>query len=165
MDWYPWIVTLHVLGAFLFVFGHGASAFAALRLRGERDPVRIGAMLEVSTTSMWTMGIGWIVLLAAGILATFMAGLWGKVWIWASLVIFIVLTGYMTPRAGGWTREVRHAVGIKAPFSDPKDAPDPEPASPEELDRILRSPRIFEVTAVGGIGLVTIIVLMVLKPF
>ena len=43
MDWYPWIVTLHVLGAFLFVFGHGASAFAAFRLRRERDPVRIGA--------------------------------------------------------------------------------------------------------------------------
>jgi hypothetical protein len=165
MDWYPWIVTLHVLGAFLFVFGHGASAVAAIRLRRERDPVRLGAMLEVSAASMWTMGIGWIVLLAAGILATFMAGLWGEVWIWASLVTFIVLTGYMTPRAGAWTREVRHAIGVKAPFGEKKDAPDPTPASPEELDRILRSPRMFEVTVVGGIGLVTIIVLMVLKPF
>ena len=165
MDWYPWIVTLHVVGAFLFVFGHGASAVAALRLRRERDPARIGAMLEVSAASMWTMGIGWIVLLAAGILATFMAGLWGKVWIWASLIIFVVLTGYMTPRAAGWTREVRHAIGVKAPYGEKKDAPDPTPAGPEELDRILRSPRIFEVTAVGGIGLVTIIVMMVLKPF
>jgi len=165
MDWYPWIVTLHVVGAFLFVFGHGASAVAALRLRRERDPVRIGAMLEVSAASMWTMGIGWIVLLAAGILATFMAGLWGKAWIWASLIIFILLTGYMTPRAAGWTRELRHAIGVKAPFGEKKDAPEPIPASPEELDRILRSPRMFEVTVVGGIGLVTIIVLMVLKPF
>lgn len=164
MDWYPWIVTLHVLGAFLFVFGHGASAFAALRLRRERDPNRIGAMLEVSTASMWTMGIGWLVLMVAGIVATFMAGLWGKVWIWASLITFIVLTGYMTPRAASWTRQVRHAVGMKQP-GDKKDAPDPEPASPEELDRILRSPRMFEVTAVGGIGLTLIIVLMVLKPF
>jgi len=111
------------------------------------------------------MGIGWIVLLAAGILATFMAGLWGKAWIWASLIIFILLTGYMTPRAAGWTRELRHAIGVKAPFGEKKDAPEPIPASPEELDRILRSPRMFEVTVVGGIGLVTIIVLMVLKPF
>lgn len=165
MDWYPWIVTLHVVGAFLFVFGHGASAVAALRLRRERDPARIGAMLEVSAASMWTMGIGWIVLLAAGILATFMAGLWGEAWIWASLIIFILLTGYMTPRAAGWTRELRHAIGVKAPFGEKKDAPEPIPASPEELDRILRSPRMFEVTVVGGIGLVTIIVLMVLKPF
>jgi len=165
MDWYPWIVTLHVLGAFLFVLGHGASAFAALRLRRERDPARIGAMLEVSTASYVAMGTGWVVLLGAGIVATFMADLWGEVWIWASLVIFIVLTGYMTPRAAGWAREVRHAIGVKAPFADKKDAPDPTPASPEELDRILRSPRMFEVTAVGGIGLTAIIVLMVLKPF
>jgi hypothetical protein len=165
MDWYPWIVTLHVVGACLFVFGHGASAFAALRLRRERGPARIGAILEVSAASMWTMGIGWIVLLAAGILATFMAGLWGKGWIWASLIIFVVLTGYMTPRAAGWTREVRHAIGVKAPYGEKKDAPIPTPASPEELDRILRSPRMFEVTAVGGIGLTAIIVLMVLKPF
>jgi len=165
METYPWILTLHVVGAFLFVFGHGASAVAALRLRRERDPVRIGAMLEVSAASIWTMGIGWIVLLAAGVLATFMAGLWGEAWIWASLIIFVLLTGYMTPRAAGWTRELRHAIGVKAPFGEKKDAPDPIPASPEELDRILRSPRMFEVTLVGGIGLVTIIVLMVLKPF
>lgn len=165
MNWYPWVVLLHVLGAFLFVFGHGASAYAALRLRAERDPNRIAAMLEVSATSMWGMGIGWLVLLGAGIAATFMAGLWGKGWIWASLVIFIVLTGYMTPRAASWTRQVRHAIGIKAPYGEPKDAPDPEPATPEELDRILRSPRIFEVTVVGGVGLAAIIALMVLKPF
>ena len=164
MDWYPWVVTLHVLGAFLFVFGHGASAFAALRLRRERDPARIGAMLEVSTASFVTMGIGWLVLLAAGIVATFMGNLWGEAWIWISLVIFVVLTGYMTPRAAGWTRQVRHAIGVKA-ASDKKDAPDPTPASPEELDQILRSPRVFEVTAVGGIGLAVIIFLMILKPF
>jgi hypothetical protein len=165
MDWYPWIVTLHVLGAFLFVFGHGASAFSALRLRQERDQSRIAAMLDVSTASYIAMGVGWVVLLGAGIVATFVAGLWGAVWIWASLVIFIVLTGYMTPRAAGWTREVRHAIGVKAPYGEPKDAPDPTPATPEELDRILRSPRMFEVTLVGGIGLASIIVLMVLKPF
>lgn len=165
MNWYPWVVTLHVLGAFLFVFGHGASAFAALRLLRERDPVRIRSMLEVSEASLWPMGIGWLMLLGAGILATFMAGLWGAGWIWASLAIFVVLTGYMTPRAAGWTREVRHAIGVKAPYGEKKDAPDPIPASPEELDRILRSPRMLEVTLVGAVGLAAIIVLMVLKPF
>ena len=165
MDLYPWVVVLHVLGAFLFVFGHGASAFAALRLRRERDPVRISAMLEVSQASYAAMGIGWIVLLGAGLVATFMAGLWGELWIWIALILFIVLTGYMTPRAAGWTRQVRHAIGQKAPYGEPKDAPDPQPASAEELDALLRSPRMFEVTAVGGIGLAIIILLMTLKPF
>jgi hypothetical protein len=35
----------------------------------------------------------------------------------------------------------------------------------EELDRMLQSPRMFEVTIVGSVGLVVIIGLMVLKPF
>ena len=165
MDFYPWIVTTHVIGAFLFVFGHGASAFAALRLRRERDPARVAAMLDVSAGSYLAMGIGWLVLLLAGIVATFMADLWGEAWIWVSLVLFLVITGYMTPRAAGWARQVRLAVGVRPPYGYPKDAPDPTPATAEELDALLRSPRVFEVTLVGGVGLLVIIGLMVLKPF
>ena len=165
MDLYPWIVTTHVIGAFLFVFGHGASAFAAVRLRRERDPVRVAAMLDVSAGSYVAMGIGWLVLLLAGLVATFMAGLWGRGWIWVSLILFLVITGYMTPRAAGWAKQVRLAVGVRPPYGYPKSAPDPTPASPEELDALLRSPRVFEVTLVGGIGLIVIIGLMVLKPF
>lgn len=164
MDWYPWVVTAHVVGAFLFVFGHGASAFAALRLRRERDVVRIGAMTDVSAASYAAMGIGWIVLLVAGIAATFMAGLWSMGWIWVSLVVFILLTVYMSFRAGEWMRGVRRAIGLPPPFSKP-DAEAPEPLPAEELDRMLRSPRMFEVTVVGGIGLLVIVCLMTLQPF
>jgi hypothetical protein len=164
VEWYPWIVTAHVLGAFLFVFGHGASAFAALRLRRERDPVRIGAMLDVSLTSYAAMGVGWLLLLIAGIVATFMAGLWGRGWIWVSLVVFVLLTLYMATRAGEWMRGVRRAIGMKPPFAKP-EVEAPTPVTAEELDRMLRSPRIFEVTMVGSVGLAVIIGLMALKPF
>ena len=37
MDWQPWLVFAHVLGAFTFVLAHGVSIFVALRLRSERD--------------------------------------------------------------------------------------------------------------------------------
>lgn len=164
MDWYPWVVTAHVAGAFLFVFGHGASAFAALRLRRERDPVRIGAMTDVSAASVAAMGVGWIVLMVAGIAATFMAGLWGKGWIWVSLVVFIGLTVYMGFRAGEWMRGVRRAIGLPPPFAKP-DAEAPAPIPAEDLDRMLRSPRMFEVTVVGGVGLLVIVCLMSLQPF
>lgn len=33
MEWYPWVVLAHVIGAFGFVFAHGVSAFVAFRLR------------------------------------------------------------------------------------------------------------------------------------
>ena len=31
-DWYPWVVTAHVIGAFGFVMAHGVSAIVAFRL-------------------------------------------------------------------------------------------------------------------------------------
>jgi hypothetical protein len=35
------MVFLHVLGAFVFVLAHGASALVAFRLRTEREPGRV----------------------------------------------------------------------------------------------------------------------------
>jgi hypothetical protein len=48
MDWHPWIVYAHVLGAFAFAAGHGVAATMAFRLRSERDPSRIAAILDYS---------------------------------------------------------------------------------------------------------------------
>ena len=44
---YSWWVYLHILGAFAFVFAHGASAFAAFRIRATRDPAQIRTLLDV----------------------------------------------------------------------------------------------------------------------
>ena len=46
MDWQPWLRFAHILGGFTFVLAHGVSIFIALKLRGERDPVRITALPE-----------------------------------------------------------------------------------------------------------------------
>src|SRR6266511_2088162 len=51
MELYPWLVFLHIGGAFLFVLAHGVSALVAFRLRAERDPGRMTALLELSSTS------------------------------------------------------------------------------------------------------------------
>jgi hypothetical protein len=121
-------------------------------------------MLDVSVTSYAAMGVGWLLLLIAGIVATFMAGLWGQGWIWVSLVMFVLLTLYMGARAGEWMRGIRRGIGMKPPFSKP-EVEGPTPVTAQELDRMLQSPRMFEVTLVGSVGLVVIIGLMVLKPF
>ena len=77
MDWYPWIVLLHVLGAFGFVFAHGASAFAAFRIRSERDPARVAALLDMSGTSLGLMYVSLLILLIGGIAAGFVGSWWG----------------------------------------------------------------------------------------
>ena len=46
MNWYPWVVALHVFGSFTFVFAHGASAFVALALAA----LDVGVTLEAAAT-------------------------------------------------------------------------------------------------------------------
>ena len=52
MEWYPWVVFIHVAAAFLFVMGHGASMWVSDQIRRERDPTRIRALLELSSRSL-----------------------------------------------------------------------------------------------------------------
>ena len=45
MNWYPWIVFIHVLGVLVFFIAHGTSMVVGFRLKGERDPARVRALL------------------------------------------------------------------------------------------------------------------------
>ena len=164
MDWYPWIKLLHVVGAFGFVLAHGASAMAAIRIRSEREPSRVAALLDLSGTSLGLMYISLLVLLAAGIWATFVRGFWGETWIWAAIAVLVILVAAMYPLGSLHYANVRRAVGIK-PYSDPKDAPPPTPAAPAELEALLTSNRPFLLAAIGGIGLLVILWLIVVKHF
>ena len=51
---YPWVVFVHVIGAFGFALSHGVSAAVALRLREEREVPRVRALLELSSSSSRT---------------------------------------------------------------------------------------------------------------
>jgi hypothetical protein len=164
LDWYPWIVLLHVVGAFGFVFAHGASAFAAFRIRGERDPARVAALLDLSATSLGLMYVSLLLLLIGGIAAGFMGDFWGSLWLWIAIGVLVLVIGAMYPMGSLHYANVRRAVGQKA-YGDAKDAPPPEPLSGPELEALLSSNRPFALAAVGGIGLLVIIWLMVMKPF
>src|ERR671923_1810848 len=85
MDWHPWIVYAHVLGAFAFAAGHGVAATMAFRLRSERDPKRIAAILDYSLWQLSPrslMSIGFIVLFVSGIAAGFTGGDRGRAGGW-----------------------------------------------------------------------------------
>jgi hypothetical protein len=164
VDWYPWIKLLHVVGAFGFVLAHGASALAAVRIRSEREPSRVASLLDLSSASLGLMYSSLLVLLAAGVAAGFVGGFWSEAWIWAAIVVLVIVVVAMYPLGSQHYANVRRAVGLKA-YNDPKDALPPTPMASDELATLLASPRPFVLAAVGGVGLVVILWLMVVKPF
>jgi hypothetical protein len=164
MSWLPWFLLLHLVGAFAFVLGHGASAMVAMRLRAERNPERVRALLDLSSSSISAMYVGLLLLLIGGIAAGFAAGSWGRLWIWTALVLLIAITGAMYPLGSLHYAKVRRAVGMRT-FQDKKDAPLPEPVSAAELDALLAGNQPILLAAIGGGGLLIIIFLMILKPF
>jgi type IV secretory pathway VirB2 component (pilin) len=108
---YPWVVLLHVIAAFTFALAHGVSAGVALKLRGERELPRVQALLDLSQVATGGMYGSIVVLLIAGIAAAFIAGLWRKGWIWAAIVLLVLMFAAMYARAPTWFGQVRRAAG------------------------------------------------------
>jgi hypothetical protein len=167
MNLYPWVVLVHVSAVMLFFIAHGASAFVALRLRRERDPARVQALLDLSRWSLGpAAGIALLVGLVAGIAAAFAGGWWGHLWIWLSLATFLAVGGLMTPLAAMKLAAMRSALGIpiQPPFGFTKAADTPT-ANAAELQRVLEAWNPWPVTILGFGGFTVILALMLLKPF
>ena len=164
MEWYPWIVFVHVAAAFLFFMGHGASMWVSDQIRRERDAVRIRALLELSNRSLGMVYGSLLTLLVAGIVAGIMGGHFARGWIWASIGVLVAVAVLMYALASRYYGRVREAVGIRS-YQTPKDAPDPTPVSAEELAVLVDSRRPDVIGIVGIVGLLVLLWLMRFKPF
>jgi hypothetical protein len=164
MEWYPWIVFVHVAAAFLFVMGHGASMWVSDQIRHERDPARIRTLLEMSSRSLGLVYVSLLVLLVAGIVAGVMGGYFSQGWIWAAIVVLVAVIVLMYAMATRYYGRVREAVGLRS-YGTPKDAPDPTPVSADELVALVDTRRADVIGLVGVIGLLILLWLMMFKPF
>ena len=164
MEWYPWVVFVHVAAAFLFVMGHGASMWTSDQIRHERDATRIRALLELSSRSLGLVYVSLLTLLIAGIAAGIMGGHFSRGWIWAALVVLVTIIVLMYALASRYYGRVREAVGLRS-YQTPKGAPDPTPVSAEELAALVDSRRPDVIGLVGVIGLLLLLWLMMFKPF
>ena len=159
-----WIVFLHVLGAFMFVAGHGVSMFVVFQVRRERDRGKLAALLDLSGWSLAVAGIGVLILLIAGILAGIVLGSFGRAWIWVSLVLLVVIGGLMTPVGGAYLRTLRAAIGQRPGNAKPGD-PDPVPVDDAQLAALQATNKPELLLLLGAGGFVVILWLMMFKPF
>ena len=164
MDLYPWLVYLHIAGAFLFVLAHGVSALVAFRLRAERDAGRMTALLELSRASLGVMYVGLLTLLVAGIVAAINRNWFSQGWPWAAIVVLLGVTVAMYALASRYYAGIRQALGLPSMNDKKGDAP-PQPRPVEDVIPLLDTRRPEQIAIVGFAGLLVILWLMVLKPF
>jgi hypothetical protein len=163
----PWLILIHVLSVVAFVLVHGISAGVAFKLRTEREPARIRALLELSNAYLGTMYAALALILVSGILAGIVGGWWtsGRLWIWAALGVFVAVGVAMYPLGVQHFDRLRAAVGLPTYAQKRSGVPPAGPASPAELEILLQSSRPVVVAAIGIGGLAILVWLMVLKPF
>ena len=143
---------LHVLGAFGFIAAHGATAAVTVKLRRERDPMRVRTLLDLSRSTRGFMYGSFTLLVSAGVLAAFQAQWWGSKWLWTAIAVLALLFGAAFPFAVPYFKAIRRAA-------------EADPADPAKLHALLIQPRLVILAVVETAGIVLILALMVMKPF
>jgi len=162
---YQLVKYIHVLAGFLFLLGHGGSVFVAFQLKKETDPERMKAMLDVSAASWPTMMLSLLVLLLAGIVLGFLnIFYWSMGWMWASLLILIVITVWMFRLGSGTYHPLRKMLGMEWMINGkPQPVEKARPLS--EIQAHIAKTRPMEMLIIGVGGFALILWLMMTKPF
>ena len=164
MDLYGWVVVAHVAAVILLFAAHGVSMFAMFRVRKERDRARLGAILDLSASSLALAGIGLILAFILGIAAAIIGGHFSRFWPWAAIIILVLITGAMTPLAAMPMNRVRLALGVPVAGSRSRDVAS-EPATDEELATALAGIRPELPAGIAAVGVLILIWLMRARPF
>ena len=158
------IVSIHVIGVILFVVAHAVSAGVVLMVWRERDPDKLRRLLTLSRQSLLVAFIGLAAWFLGGILAGFSGNWWtsGRYWIWAAVVLAVVLIGLMTPMGRIYLNRVREAVGIDP---DTGKVDSSKQVDPVAVEAAVASGQPLLLAALGIVGLAILYWLMVAKPF
>ena len=159
-----WLIFLHVLAALTFYMAHGASATMAFKVRKETDFARIRAMLDLSNSTMITMGMAFLVMGLTGLILPFMIHIWNRGYIWVSIVLMLFVLIYMAIFNETSYKELRRLVGL--PYrKGSKELPAEPPSSPEEVAALLKKTSVTGLVVIGYVIPAIVLWLMVFKPF
>lgn len=159
---YPYIVLLHIVGAFVFALAHGVSVAVSFRLRGVQSREQVAGLLELSQMAVGGLYVGLLLLLIGGVWAGFAGEHWGRGWIWTALGILVAIMVAMYAIATPYYARMRAAAGV---MTDPNAVAKFGNPGPDDLARMAGSSRPVWLAIIGGIGLLVILWLMVVKPF
>ncbi len=153
---YQWWVFIHIVGVVGFLLAHGISVGTALRVRNERDPDRIRALLQVSASATGVFYVTTLLLLLGGIAAGVEGKWFDQAWIGVSLGVFFALMVFMWAVTSPYYKRLRKVLTIEEAGTA---------VGAEEIERVVSSPVPLLSFWIGLIGLLFIVYLMVQKPF
>jgi len=159
-----WLIFVHVLAALTFFLAHGASAAMAFKVRKETDLTRIGAMLDLSWSTMILMGVSFLVMGLTGIILTFLVRIWNKGYIWASIVLMLFVFIYMAMFNEKTYKQLRRLVGLPY-MKGSKQMPAEAPSNPEAVRALLQKTNVTGLVLSGYIIPAIVLWLMIFKPF
>jgi len=154
---YRWWVFIHIVGVVGFVLSHGVSTGMALRIRHERIPDRIRALLQVSGSATGVFYISTLLLLLGGIAAGVDRHWFEQAWIGVALGVFVAEMIFMWAVTVPYYRRVRKILTIEEAGGEAVGA--------TEIEALVKSGVPVLSFWVGILGLLFIVYLMVLKPF
>jgi uncharacterized membrane protein len=154
---YQWWVFIHLVGVLGFLLAHGVSVGVLFSIRGERDPARIRALLNLSSQSITAFYWSLLILLGGGIAAATVGHWWSLAWPWIALGVLFGVTALMYVLAKPYYDRVRRIMAIEASGG--------KAVGEAEIAAAVGGPVPLVIAGIGVTGLVAIIYLMVLKPF
>lgn len=159
-----WLIFVHILAALTFFLAHGTSAAMAFKIRKETDFKRIGAMLDLSWSTMVLMGVSFLIMGLTGIILPFLIRIWNKGYIWASIVLMLFVFIYMAVFNETTYKQLRRLVGLPY-MKGSKQMPAEPPSSPEEVAELLNKTNVIPLVIVGYAIPAFVLWLMIFKPF
>lgn len=160
----PWLAFLHTLSALTFFLAHGTSMAMAFQLRKEKDFARIRAMLDLSISTIPVMFFSFLAMGLTGLVMPFILKLWGKGWIWASIVLMVIVFFQMVIMSDKRYKHLRRMVGLPYMIGG-KHFPAEERASQSEVEAYIQTMKVTDLVIVGYGIPVIVLWLMVFKPF
>lgn len=154
--YFNWVLFAHIASVFVFLAAHGVSMVVMYRIRGERDRAKILTLITLSGATTLPMYVALGAIVISGVLAALKLESFGHWWVWVAIAILVVTIGLMTAVAKPYFAKIKLACQVR-PSGVPR-------TSDDELAEILGGATVHVITAIGAVGLLAILYLMVFTP-
>jgi amino acid transporter len=153
---FRWLLYLHIASVLALLGTHGTSMTVLYRIRRERDRAKILGLVTLSGETILPMYISLAAIVVTGVLVGLKLHVFSQWWIWVSIALLVVTAALMGAVARPYFARVKEACQMR-PSGVPR-------VSDEELGEILGASTAHVISAIGVVGLLAILYLMVFQP-